>query len=486
MFLREVSVGENTTGGTLRTCDKPVLGEAAEVHHLLMDEECFDALVAMILRIKLSVGVIDTYGMRVVLNRHSPWETCPVFFEKRVPEAGGLAGGMGSEVGLDIGMQEFGVALRKWKGWMFVSGRRKCAEGDRIHLRPGHVQYNSAGRKMAVGGGHKFTATMHRSPITIPADWRAQARERKSRVMANVEKRREAGIASAEKSPIRKQVGGEKAKHLMYANATCWRERGGIRGRPVSGQEDDIEEGMHRGTHCRRWAAQDGTGGVNTDERDGREHQVAWERIPTYRMYQGCIRARPGLSFTFANKNTPASPTPTPSAHPTASTTYAGHPSDDPDRPTCELPYHPEPGVNCDSHDQTSGCKFYVVAPGHVVGAYTDANRVMDQVICVHKAYQESFKTWKDATAYWATICRRNHGKFCPNAPQPHHAGMTPKTRVQLTQRTPGEYWACKGIAKMYETGAAAFATGMRAGLKDVHVVASTDMERLELFALSV
>jgi hypothetical protein len=41
-----------------------------------------------------------------------------------------------------------------------------------------------------------------------------------------------------------------------------------------------------------------------------------------------------------------------------------------PERQTCPMPYHSEPGVDRVEHSGNAGSKFYVVCPGRVQGTY--------------------------------------------------------------------------------------------------------------------
>ncbi|KAJ6504286.1 hypothetical protein C8R47DRAFT_1210351 [Mycena vitilis] len=102
----------------------------------------------------------------------------------------------------------------------------------------------------------------------------------------------------------------------------------------------------------------------------------------------------------------------------------ASQPPAQPLRPCCPMPYHPDVGVDRNTHSEDAGKSFYVVKAGRVKGVFTNADMARLQVTGYSNFSMRAVGTWDEAVAEWEAFCRANHGVNCPNAAV--HAGATP------------------------------------------------------------
>ncbi|KAJ7116146.1 hypothetical protein C8R43DRAFT_960995 [Mycena crocata] len=214
--------------------------------------------------------------------------------------------------------------------------------------------------------------------------------------------------------------------------------------------------------------------------------------------------------------------------------TSADHTRLAPLRPTCQMPYHPSPGVNLIEHDQNAGRKFYVVTRGRIVGAHTDPEVARNQVTGFGDGFQKSFDHFEDARTFWAGVCDTTHGIICdkadpaevaaaastmldrafPAGPTPvtpvaaapasspvpsqfaaHpysqgapaagvRAPVTMATRIQLSPTKPGKFWGCAGIERLFDSRGEALAAAFGKGIEKPHVWGHANKTVVEDFPL--
>ncbi|KAJ7086000.1 hypothetical protein B0H15DRAFT_950597 [Mycena belliarum] len=150
----------------------------------------------------------------------------------------------------------------------------------------------------------------------------------------------------------------------------------------------------------------------------------------------------------------------------------------------CEMPIFLDPGVNKEEHDLSTK-SWYVAGPARVPGTYASPDSARKNTDGVHNGRIQGCKTLLLAAEWWDVVCRELHGEVpvCPKRPRPR---VTPQTRIALTpmrSRT-GEFWACCGVAQVFETRLAAMTAAEELDLKDIHIVGGYDVAALEAFAV--
>ncbi|KAJ7062417.1 hypothetical protein B0H15DRAFT_807900 [Mycena belliarum] len=158
----------------------------------------------------------------------------------------------------------------------------------------------------------------------------------------------------------------------------------------------------------------------------------------------------------------------------------------DPNRPTCRLPYFPsENAPDRDAYSKSSKTKFYVAGPAKHEGAYTDDKVAAAECSGYANGRMQGCTTWEDAEAHWVKVCRSWHGLVCEKATLKPRVNA--QTRISLTpmRSRSGRFWGCKGIRELFETRRAALDAAEAAGLEDISIVSSYSVSDLETFVTS-
>ncbi|KAJ6487270.1 hypothetical protein C8R47DRAFT_1216461 [Mycena vitilis] len=147
-----------------------------------------------------------------------------------------------------------------------------------------------------------------------------------------------------------------------------------------------------------------------------------------------------------------------------------------PNRATCAMPYHTEPGIDRVQHSQNTACRFYVACPARIQGVYHTDKQADEQVKGFRNGKAIAVHFWDDAEEEWALDCLRWHGEVCPNA----RARVNMETRVHLNPALRDdvpkvERWAVKGIPGHFSSRNLALEAAVRKDGKEIQVLGSSD-----------
>ncbi|KAJ7642309.1 hypothetical protein DFH06DRAFT_1137330 [Mycena polygramma] len=155
-----------------------------------------------------------------------------------------------------------------------------------------------------------------------------------------------------------------------------------------------------------------------------------------------------------------------------------------PNRPTCAMPYHTEPGIDRLEHSANTACKFYVACPARIQGLYHTDKQADEQVKGFRNGKAIAVHFWDDAEEEWALDCLRWHGEVCPNARPRVNMDTLVHLNPALRDGVPQvERWAVKGIPGHFSSRKLALEAAVAKDLKEIQVLGSSDKAALTAWA---
>ncbi|KAJ7750616.1 hypothetical protein B0H16DRAFT_1724547 [Mycena metata] len=153
--------------------------------------------------------------------------------------------------------------------------------------------------------------------------------------------------------------------------------------------------------------------------------------------------------------------------------------ADLPARPTCPMPYYPDPEIlDRDEHSGSTGGRYYVCIPARVQGVFTSESRANAMVRGWRNGHAQSVQTYEEARLEWATNCHRWHGRTCKDASK--RSPVTMPTRIRLNPALLPGKWAIRGCSDLFFSRQQAFAAAEALHLKEIHILGSSNLLELE------